>query len=236
MAENMGVVGTAEGVKKEDKHIEVPSSQPNAETFDLASFIAKKVTTPVVAVTVFLDADAGKQHFELTEKRDALNGRVAELNGMPKPKLAVGEENPNVVESSKLMAQLQDITRDLAILEDRVRSSALLVELQLKDPKAGEHTRKRVQDELGEGADDDEVTEVFMTTLLGDAVVRITNAAGQTSKGPLDYDAVANLRNSLIVSENAKLISGLFEAMNLNTEWMSNIDAGFPGRGTDVAR
>lgn len=229
MAENAMVSGTAEGHKKEDKHIEVPSATPSAGTFSLAAFIQEKATTPVVAVTVFLDADGGKQLYFAEQQKAEIENRLNDLRGMSKETLAVGEVSPRMAEIEKLEADYLVCLENVAVLQQRVASSALLVKLQVLDSHVSEKVRARVTETKGAELSPEEFEEHFMTTFIGTTCVSITNNAGHVIEGPVPYDEMAGLRASLIVTENAKLVQGAYEALNLNAEWLANIDAGFPG-------
>ena len=230
MAENGLVVGTAEGHKVEnDKHIEVPSSAPVAGTFSLTDFVQEKATTPVVKVTVFLDADGGKQLFAAEQRKEATENRLNELRGLPKEKLAVGEVSSRMAETEKLEAELLVALENINVLQQRVASSALLVQLQVKDTHASEKVRAEVEEALGPNPDPNELEERFMTLFIATTCVSITRSNGDVIQGPVPYEDMAALRGGLIVTENAKLVQGAYEALNLNSEWLANVDAGFPG-------
>lgn len=229
MAENAMVIGTAEGHKVEDKHIEVPSATPVAGTFSLSDFIQEKATTPVVKVTVFLDADGGKQLYAAEQQKESIENRLNELRGMPKEKLAVGEVSPRGAEIEKLEKDLLVCLENVNLLQQRVASSALLVQLKVSDAHISEKVRAAVTEIMDESEDADAFDERFMTTFIGTTCVSITNSAGAVIDGPVPYEQMKGLRDSLIVSENAKLVTGAYEALNLNAEWLANVDAGFPG-------
>lgn len=230
MAENASIVGTAEGHKVEnDKHIEVPSSTPVAGTFSLKDFVQEKATTPVVKVTVFLDADGGKQLYAAQQRQDGIEIRLNELRGLPKEKLAVGEVSSRMAEMEKLEAELLVALENVNLLQQRVASSALLVQLQVRDIHASEKVRAEVTAALGENPNPDELEERFMTLFIATTCVSITRSNGDVIQGPVPYEEMAALRSGLIVTENAKLVQGAYEALNLNSEWLANVDAGFPG-------
>jgi hypothetical protein len=244
MSENIKVEATAEGERK-DKHIEVPDARPTMETFDLDEFVQQNATVPVVKVTVFLDADAGKQLFEAQQRRDELNVEMVEVNNSTAPKLAVGETNPKMVRLDQIQREVALLETKIAGLGERVRSSALLIELQVTDHKMPERVRQATAKALNaafsgevngtEQVDEDVLSEKSMTAMLAQSTVRITKTDGKTIVGPITFERMENLRNSLIVTEATKLVQGLYEALNLNVQWMANIDAGFPGRDADVA-
>lgn len=229
MAENAMVVGTAEGHKVEDKHIEVPSATPVAGTFSLSDFIQEKATTPIVKVTVFLDADGGKQLYSAEQQKESIENRLNELRGMPKEKLAVGEVSPRAAEIEKLEADYLVCLENVNVLRQRVASSALLVQLRVKDQHTSEKVRAEITKAMEGVTEGDEFEERFMTTFIGTTCVSITNSAGAVIEGPVPYAQMRELRESLIVTENAKLVTGAYEALNLNAEWLANVDAGFPG-------
>lgn len=229
MAENAAVIGTAEGHKKEDKHIEVPSAAPVAGTFSLRDFVQQKATTPVVSVTVFLDADGGKQLYSAEQQRDTIENRLNDLRGLPKEKLAVGEVSPRAAEIEKLEKENLTCLENIAVLQQRVASSALLVKLQVQDSHVSEKVRKEVTEAMGDNPDSDELEERFMTTFIAQTCIGIVNNAGHVIPGPVPYEDMRALREGLIISENAKLVQGAYEALNLNSEWLANVDAGFPG-------
>lgn len=237
MSQNIKTKGTAQGERK-DKHVEVPDAVPNAETFDLDDFVQQKSTVPVVKVTVFLDADSGKQLYEAYQKRDDLVAAESELSNAPKPKLAVGESNPNMVRLDSIQKDLNLVKETITTLEDRVRSSALLIEFQITDHKMPQRVREATAKVLDIASGDDSsineedeqlLSEKSMTAMMAQSVVRITRTDGKTINGPISIERMENLRNKLVVTEATKLIQGLYEALNLNVEWMSNLDAGFPG-------
>lgn len=233
MAENAMVVGTAEGHKKEDKHIEVPSSTPSAGTFNLRAFVQEKATTPVVKVTVFLDADGGKLLYTAEQRKQEIENRLNDLRGMSKEKLAVGEVSPRMAEIEQLEADFLVCLENIAVLQQRVASSALLVQLQVTNSHLAEKVREEVKESLlgsgsEEGVNPDEFEEHFMTSFIGRSCVSITNSAGAVIPGPVPFEEMSALRAGLIVTENAKLVQGAYEALNLNSEWLANVDAGFP--------
>ena len=234
MAENIKVQATAEGERK-DKHIEVPDSMPTMETFDLDDFVQQKCTVPIVGVTVFLDADAGKQLFDAEQRRDELNATMVEVNNSSAPKLAVGETNPKMVKLDQLQREISLLDEKIAGLEERVRSSALLIELQVSDSKMPDRVRDTIRAALGGDSNQEQFAEDTMTAMLAEATVRIMRTDGKVIKGPVSVDSMKGLRDKLIVTESTKLVAGLYEALNLNVQWMANVDAGFPGRDADVA-
>lgn len=235
MAENIKVQATAEGERK-DKHIEVPDSIPTMETFDLDDFVQEKCTIPIVGVTVFLDADAGKQLFDAENRRDELNAALVEVNNSSAPKLAVGETNPKMVKLDQLQRDITLLDEKIAGLEERVRSSALLIELQVADAKMPDRVRDTIRAALGGNPSEEKFAEETMTAMLAEATVRIMRTDGKVIKGPVSVESMKGLRDKLIVTESTKLVAGLYEALNLNVQWMANVDAGFPGRDADVAR
>jgi hypothetical protein len=228
MSEQIKVQATATGERK-DEHIEVPEAMPTIETFDLDSFVQEKATVPVVKVTVFLDADAGKQLYEAKIRRDELNSELVEVNNSTKPVLAVGETNPKLVKLDQLQKDISLLDETIEVLENRIRSSALLIELQITDHKMPERVRQATAQALGGNPDDDLLSEQTMTAMLAESTVRITRTDGKTNKGPVPVAQMESLRRKLIVTESTKLVQGLYEALNLNVQWMANIDAGFPG-------
>lgn len=234
MSKNIKVQATAEGERK-DKHIEVPDSMPTVETFDLDDFVQEKCTIPVVGVTVFLDADAGKQLYDSQNRRDELNAALVEVNNSTAPKLAVGETNPKMVRLDEIQRDITLLDEKIAGLEERVRASALLIELQVADAKMPDRVRDTIRAALGGNPNEEKFAEETMTAMLAEATVRIMRTDGKVIKGPVSKESMAGLRNKLIVTESTKLVAGLYEALNLNVQWMANIDAGFPGRDADVA-
>ena len=112
------------------KGIDIPSAVPTQETFDLTDFIQQKATTPIVGVTVYLDADGGKQLQSALEWKAAAEGRIAELETMPNPVLAVGEDNPLLEAKEKAADELKSAQGLIDQLSERVISSALYVEFQ----------------------------------------------------------------------------------------------------------
>jgi hypothetical protein len=234
MSENIKVEATAEGGRK-DKHIEVPDAMPTPATFSLNDFVQEKCTVPIVGVTVFLDADAGKQLYDAQVKRDELNIEMVEVNNSTAPKLAVGETNPKMVRLDQIQREVALLDAKIAGLEERVRSSALLIELQVTDPKMPDRVRETIRAALGGNTEDEKFSEEAMTGMLAEATVRIMRTDGAVIKGPISMESMRSMRNRLIVTESTKLVAGLYEALNLNVQWMANIDAGFPGRDADVA-
>jgi hypothetical protein len=234
MPKKIEVNATAEGESK-DKHVEVPDAMPTAETFDLDDFVQEKATVPVVAVTVFLDADAGKQLYEAQMRQEELNSAEVDLNNSTSPKLAVGEVNPKMVKLDDIRQELSSLGETIAGLEGRVRSSALLVELQISDHKMPERVRGIIANAMSGQQDEAELSEKAMTATLAEATVRIMRTDGAVIKGPVPVEKMKNLREKLVVTESTKLVQGLYEALNLNVQWMANVDAGFPGRDSDVA-
>lgn len=234
MPENIKIQATAEG-ERTDKHIEVPDSTPTMETFDLDDFVQQKCTIPVVGVTVFLDADAGKQLYDAENRRDELNAALVEVNNSTAPKLAVGETNPKMVKLDELQREISLLDEKIAGLEERVRSSALLIELQVADAKMPDRVRDTIRAALGGNPTEEKFAEETMTAMLAEATVRIMRTDGAVIKGPVSIESMKGLREKLIVTESTKLVAGLYEALNLNVQWMANVDAGFPGRDADVA-
>lgn len=228
MSEQIKVQATATGERK-DKHVEVPDSMPMATTFDLDKFVQEKSTVPVVKVTVFLDADAGKQLFEAQQRRDELNTALVEVNNSTKPVLAVGETNPKLTKLDEIQREISLLDETIEVLETRVRSSALLIELQITDHKMPERVREATAQALGGNPTDDLLSEKAMTAMLAESTVRIMRTDGAVIKGPVPVEQMESLRKKLIVTEATKLVQGLYEALNLNVQWMANVDAGFPG-------
>lgn len=235
MSENIKVQATAEG-ERTDKHIEVPDATPTAETFDLDAFVQQKSTVPIVGVTVFLDADAGKQLYEAQQRHEALNTEMIALNNSPSPKLAVGEINPKMVRLEQIQTELSRVDETIVGLEERVRSSALLIELQVADHKMPARIREALAKAMGGEVDEELLSEKSMTAMLAESTVRIMRTDGAVIKGPVPVEQMESLRSKLIITESTKLVGGLYEALNLNVQWMANVDAGFPGRDIDVAK
>lgn len=229
MPENIKAKATAEGEKKENPHVSVPSAEPNVETFDLDEYVQEKATVPIVKVTVFLDADSGKQLYDAQNQLNGLNEQLIEINNRPKETLAVGETSSKLIDAENVKKDISIFEKRVSDLENRIRSSALLVELQITDPRMPDRVRTAVQSIMsGSEVDENALNEQSMTAMLAQSVVRITRTDGKVIKGPISEKSMDNLRSKLILPEATKLVEGMWEAMNLNVEWMANIDAGFP--------
>lgn len=221
------------------KGIDIPNAVPSQETFDLGDFIQQKATTPIVGVTVYLDADGGKQLQAAYEQKAVAEARIAELETMPNPVLAVGEENPLLAAKEKAADELRSAQGLIDLLSERVISSALYVEFQHSN-SAVLDSQRQAREDLPEDADEtmsaNQIQKFFMIRAAAAICIRITNTAQQVINGPISVEQLENLANKLIESESVKMYAAVNEAIGVGNTWSEQLDAGFPGRSADVAR
>lgn len=218
----------------EHKGIDIPSSTPTQETFDLGDFIQEKSTVPIVGVTVYLDADGGRQLQEQANKLAEISEELEGLEGQAKPTLGIAETDPNVEAVQRLTAEQATVKNTIDELKTRVLGSALYVEFQCKDLKIPSEAKRLTEEEMPD-AENNVKQERGMTHMMGMMCARISRVDGKTINGPRPVDEFEKLRNALIVTEATKLVEGVTEALMISNEWTSQIDAGFLGRSTDLA-
>lgn len=221
------------------KGIDVPDATPSPSTFDLGSFIQQKATTPIVGVTVYLDADGGKQLQAAYDQKAIAEARIAELETMPNPVLAVGESNPLLQAKSEAESMRESAQSLIDQLTDRVLSSALYVEFQ-HSHDAVLDSQRQAREDLPEDADEkmsaNQIQKFFMNRAAAAICVRITNTAQQVIEGPISVEQLEGLATSLIETESVKLYAAVNEAIGVGNTWSEKLDAGFPRRSADVAR
>ena len=226
-------------VQDDIKGIHVPDAVPSPSTFDLGAFIQQKATTPIVGVTVYLDADGGKQLQAAYEWKANSEARIAELETMPNPVLAVGEDNP-LLEAKEMAAdELKSAQGLIDQLSERVISSALYVEFQ-HSHDAVLDSQRQAREDLPEDADEkmsaNQIQKFFMIRAASAICIRITNTAQQVIEGPVSVEQLEGLTSNLIETESVKLFAAVNEAIGVGNTWSEKLDAGFPGRSADVAR
>lgn len=222
----------------EMKGIEVPDATPTQETFDLTAFIQQKATTPIVGVTVYLDADGGKQLQTAYEWKARAEARIGELETMPNPVLAVGEENP-LLEAKEMAAdELKSAQGLIDQLSERVISSALYVEFQHSNTAVLD-SQRQAREDLPEDAEEtmsaNQIQKFFMIRAAAAICIRITNTSQQVINGPVSVEQLEALASKLIETESVKMYAAVNEAIGVGNTWSEQLDAGFPGRSADLA-
>lgn len=231
----------AEQTEPDLKGIDVPDATPALGTFDLSDYIQKKSTVPVVGATVYLDADGGVQLQSAIDRLGEVDEEVEKIEAEPDVKLGIAETNPKTASLSELRDQRAKLKETIKGLKERVLGSALYVEFQLNDLKLPAKANKMALATVeGDTAipDDEKPTvanDLGMSFLMAGLCVRITNAQGQTLKAPFVWSQFQELRDRLIITESVKLVEAMNQTLMVGNEWTSHIDAGFPGRDTDVA-
>lgn len=232
----------AEQTEPDLKDINVPDAKPGRGTFDLGDFIQAKSTVPVVSATVYLDADGGVQLQTAIDRLEQVKDEIEALEGEPKVKLGMAEADPKVAQLDKLNGERATLKETIDGLKARVLGSALYVEFQLNDLKLPSKANKLAAEsvEADEEVEEDMKEAVAhdrgLSFLMAGLCVRITNSKGETIKAPFMWGQFQELRDKLIITESVKLVEAMNQTLMIGNEWTSHIDAGFPGRDSDVAR
>lgn len=217
----------------------VPSDEPNQNTFSLDDFIQEKSTVPTVGVTVFFDADGGMQLEDAQNALDEAQQHLAVLETMQNPVLAVGEENPLLNAKNEAEAKQAAAQKQIDALTERVLSSALYIEFQVKDAKQVVDSQQAAREALPEDYEESmaasKIQAHFLDYCAAAVCIRMTNVRQQTIEGPFTVETMSNLRNKLIQTEGNKLMAAMNKAIGVSSSWSEKLDAGFPGGSTHVA-
>jgi hypothetical protein len=218
--------------------IDVPDAKPSQDTFDLDAFIADKSTTPVVGVTVYLDAEGGRLLQKAMNQKAEAELALAGLETMPNPMLAVGEENPLLRSKVEAEEQRDKAQKQIDQLTERIISSALYIEFRY-DHGAVVESQQNARESLPENADETmsarDLQKIFMVHAAASICIRITNVEQKVIEGPFTVERFNGLVSKLIEPESVKMFDAMNEALGVGQTWSEQLDAGFPGRSADLA-
>jgi len=183
-------------------------------TFDVLSFL-EQVAYPTEKVVVFTDAASAEEYVKLNKERSA-------LEAASKPD-AEGKA-PDVA------SEVAELTVKIEELGEKIRKSSLIFNLRGMPPGM-------VRDVLdNEGTEDNPVTEQDRDNeLIAMTIERVTDQNNNVDPRVWDQKTVAKLRRFLKEGEFGKLVTAVGN-VNLNAAVFDQAtDAGFSGRGTDLA-
>lgn len=234
--------------------MKAPETVPGPDNFNLDAFIEERSTFPVIKHVVYLDQDAGYQLLKLSEEITQLEEQVADLRrGVEHERenlvLTMAEPAPSQAALDAAMARLGSRSKEYVELERAVLDSALLVELQLKDPdqvrQGAETAAKEFYEAKGipEGTNEEELPQQLQDDLnrevnavhLAGLCLRITRIKdGVCQPAPISTATIHRLNDRLALSERVRLAKAVNEVLNMSTKWADRIDAGFRSGSTDV--
>jgi len=223
---------------------------PGKGTFSFKDYLAGKSTFPVIKHTIYLNQDAGFQLLGLQEEYTKLAERGKTLQGIQEQAASSGAMSLVDSDFEKQAAELQDIIErtdaiaaEMQELQDEYLASGLTIHFQAGAPQKLVKTMAKAEKEFKKlhGPDPDEPDMEYITTKgafvvaeqLAKYTVKMVDAEGTEIPVPT-RDEFLELLDNLIPAESNNLINKVREATDASVTWASQIDAGFPGRGTDL--
>lgn len=229
---------------------------PGKGTFSFKDYIAGKSTFPVVEHTIYLNQEAGFRLLQLSDEYTTLAERAKTLQAIQSQ--AVQSSAMSLVDSDfeKQMDELQRIIErtdlidaEMQELQKKYLESAMTIHFKAGAPQKliktltqAEKEFKKLNGPAPVSTDEDDNGSLEYSTLKGAFVVatqlaaytvKVLDADGDEMPVPT-RDEFLELMDMLISAEANALINKVREATDASVSWSTHIDAGFPGRGSDL--
>lgn len=227
--------------------------EPGPDTFDFEAWLEGESTFPVFDHTVYLDQRSGaelarvdEEIEELVTRQTSLDEKIGEYNKRASNSFVDATLDSMLVEREELDAHLKALIARRDELREAIKKSAVTLTFQVKTPeelsavqreamrdfhKANPQYKNAKEDDL------DYVTARIRHTLTAQIAHFCTGMLlhrdGREVPPPTKKEAEA-LLSRLISSEMARMMESISVGLSASQEWASKIDAGFPGRGSDV--
>lgn len=228
---------------------------PNRDTFDLDVFIDERSTFPIIEHIVYLDQNSGYRLAELGEEIENLEGTARSLQQRAREEredsvLAMGEMTPAERALENVKDNLEILRSHYVQLEQTVRESALLLELQCEDysslgaiqENAVKEFRAKHSIPVSQAEDEmpDQLKEkqarFIMASYMAALCIRITRHDGVCQPAPISPATIEKLQSRLAPNEVRRLDKAFRSVFDVSKQWAESIDAGFPGRVTNLGK
>lgn len=223
--------------------------EPGPDTFDFVGYVQGQSKFHTFEHTLYLNQEAGIEMARIVDEYDELAKQGRILQGRKRRmdeqvRSFVDDEYDTVVSELEAIVEKTDaLEGQLKELEERVRSSALTIHFMGGTAqKYGEVLRKAersFEKQHGRKSNDDTewlaakgrwITSAQLTAYA----TGITPNDGVRRPAP-DAAGFGVLLNSLITTEQVRLMEALQSGLDAAIKFHEKVDAGFPGRGTDLA-
>lgn len=180
------------------------------ETFDVLEFV-KSSNLPKSEVVVYTDADAALKLAKIFIAEAEQSKKAAE------DALSIDDEYEGADED------------EINELHERLSASALTFHLQGLAPAATRALEKHLQatEDYKEGGDNEAFNDLFNNTLIAKTIVSVERPDGKINTSPWTPEKVADLNESLYVSEANKLFTGAAEVNYVGAIFDRAISADF---------
>jgi hypothetical protein len=186
-----------------EEAVKLAEKAQDRKVFNLADFV-KGRAYPETEIVVFLDDNAA---LKIAELKDTL----------------AGETNPDAVDA--LQKRIDELTEE-------VHNSALIFKMRGVSQEIVEAIMKKTNlrhniAKASDGASNPEWMRDYITMLIGENIMSVTNAMGEVDSEHFDFDKVETLRINLPGSEWGKLVEAM-EKLTLAGGYFDQIsDVGF---------
>lgn len=226
--------------------------EPGPDNFDFEAWLENKSTFPVFGHTAYLDQRSGA---ELGRVLGEVESLIAEQTDLERRIQQRTEKSSNSFVDSTLDAMLEEreaiddrlkkLLDEQDKLTEKIKASAIKLTFQVKTPEelgtiTREATRQFHRENTqfkGVGEDDlDYITarsRYTLTAQIAHFCISMNLPDGREVPPPTRQGA-DKLLKSLIQSETMRLMESVGMGLSASQEWADKLDAGFPGRGSDV--
>lgn len=231
----------------------VPGSpEPGPDTFDFEAWLDGESTFPVFDHTAYLDqrsgAELGRVLEELEEaisEQAALDKRI-ELRTQQSSNSFVDATLDSMLDEREALNQrIEELVGRQDVLTEKIKSSALTLSFQVKTPEElGAVTREATRQfhkenkQYAKASEDDldyitSRSRYLLTAQIAHFCTGMKLPDGRNVPPPTRQGA-EKLLGSLISSEMMRLMESVGTGLSASQDWANKLDAGFPGRGSDV--
>jgi hypothetical protein len=226
--------------------------EPGPDNFNFEDYLEGVSTFPVFDHVAYLDQRSGA---ELARVLDELEEVIGEQEELDKRIEARTQQSTNSFVDAALDSMLEErenlnghIEKLLARrdkLTEKIKTSALKLLFQVKTPEElGTVTREATrqfhkENQHFKNASDDDLDYItarsryLLTAQIAHFCTGMTLPDGRNVPPPTRQGA-EKLLGSLISSEMMRLMESVGTGLSASQDWADKLDAGFPGRGSDV--
>lgn len=228
-------------------------------TFSFSDFVQKKATTPVVRTRIYMDNEAAHERADLEDYIGSLRAELESLNTSTAEDnaryLTLGEKGAESEKAEALKKKIADAKDAFDHATDAVLDSCAIFVFRWKswdEPrKVIEKAHKQWLEQNGHLEDTKDVDRALRAllqsqqaelaqyvscALVAAGTAWVENIHGDRDEKRLTVDQVVRLVDEVILpTEKNKLFEGVSKAVGAGDDWFMGLDAGFPGRGTDLA-
>lgn len=216
---------------------------PAKGTFDLGAYLAGKSTFPTFSHTVYLDQAAGMELVWTADEYDRLADRgreITKLQGALSEQSGIGLVDSTLEDLTEELDGIVQKTDALAVkiknLEKELEASGHTLSFRIGTPQKLAKTIRRSETlykKKYRNNDDVDLPTYQLAAQLAEHCTSFTSADGTELPVP-DTEGFLTLLDSLIGAESMRLITEFNKNVDSSQAWAARIDAGFPGRDTDV--